>query len=187
MQRFKDQLTYADVVATLALFIALGGSSYAIASLPQNSVGSKQLRPNAVGASEIGRSAVRSSEIRNGSIRLRDISRSTKDSLHGQSGPQGPPAPTFFETVDSAGGLVKGNAAGSLSQVFGTRIIAFTRSVANCVPSVSLTQVPGGGHPIPPHDAHVRAETTSDGRVIVRIFDPAGAPNTYPFNLIVAC
>ena len=190
MQRFKDRLTYANVMATLALFMALSGSSYAIATLPRNSVGSKQLRSNSVGVSEIRRGAVRSSEIRDGAIRMRDISHSTKDSLQGQIGPQGPsgpPAPTFFETVDSAGGLVKGNAAGSISQVFGTRIISFTRSVAPCVPSVSLTQAPGGDHPIPPPGAHVRAETTSDGRVIVRMFDPTGAPARYPFNLIVAC
>ena len=58
---------------------------------------------------------------------------------------------------------------------------------ASKVNTVSLPQVPGGPNPIPPPDAHVRAETTSDGRVVVRMFDPTGAPNTYAFNLIVAC
>jgi hypothetical protein len=185
--RLRDRLTYANVTATIALFIALGGTSYAVATLPRNSVGSEQLRSNAVDASEIRRGAVRSSEIRDSSIRLRDISKATKDSLHGQTGPQGPPGPTFAATINSAGLRVRGNATGSESNVFGTRVISFTRSVASCVPSVSLTQVPGGGHPVPPHNAHVRAETTSDGRVIVRMFDPMGAPETYPFNLIVAC
>lgn len=42
-------LSYANVVATLALFVALGGVSYAAIVLPANSVGPKQLRPNAVG------------------------------------------------------------------------------------------------------------------------------------------
>jgi hypothetical protein len=187
MYRVRDRLTYANVAATVALFLALGGTSYAVATLPRNSVGSQQLRSNSVGASEIRRGAVRSSEIRDRAIRLRDISESTRHSLHGQTGAQGPPGPTFAATVNSAGGLVRGNATGSSGVVFGTRVITFTRSVASCVPSVSLTQVAGGPHPVPPHNAHVRAETTRDGRVIVRMFDPTGAPETYAFNLIVAC
>jgi hypothetical protein len=37
------RLTYANVVATLAVFIALGGASYAASQLPANSVGTRQL------------------------------------------------------------------------------------------------------------------------------------------------
>lgn len=40
--------TYSSVVATLALFIALGGAAYAATSLPRNSVGSAQIRDGAV-------------------------------------------------------------------------------------------------------------------------------------------
>jgi hypothetical protein len=43
-----DRLTYANVVATLALFIALGGASYAAVVLPANSVGPRQLQAGAV-------------------------------------------------------------------------------------------------------------------------------------------
>src|SRR5690349_11698977 len=129
MQGLRERLTYANVAATMALFLALGGTSYAVAALPRDSVGSDQLRSNSVRASKIRRGAVRSSEIRDRAIRLRDISRSTRNSLHGQTGPQGPPGPTFAATVNSAGLPVKGNAAGSESNVFGTRIITFSRSV----------------------------------------------------------
>jgi hypothetical protein len=187
MKVIKDRLTYANVTATLALFVALGGSSYAAANLPRNSVGSSQLKTNSVGAAEIRRKAVRSSEITDRSIRLRDISKSARNALHGQTGPVGPPGPTFSATVDSAGGLVRGNASGSTSDAFGTRLISFGRSVANCVPSVSIANVPGGTNPTPPAAAQARAETTSDGQVLVRMFDPAGNPQTYGFNLIVAC
>jgi hypothetical protein len=41
-------LNYANVAATLALFISLGGVSYAAITLPANSVGSSQLRSGAV-------------------------------------------------------------------------------------------------------------------------------------------
>jgi hypothetical protein len=48
-RRLVDNLTYANVAATLALFISLGGVSYATLALPADSVGSKQLRAGAVG------------------------------------------------------------------------------------------------------------------------------------------
>jgi hypothetical protein len=44
LHRARQRLTYANVMATLALFIALGGTSYAALTLPKNSVGSKQIR-----------------------------------------------------------------------------------------------------------------------------------------------
>jgi hypothetical protein len=42
------QLTYANVVATIALILSLGGASYAAIELPSNSVGARQLRHGAV-------------------------------------------------------------------------------------------------------------------------------------------
>jgi hypothetical protein len=36
--RVKDGLSYANVMATVAVFIALGGSSYAAVNLKKNSV-----------------------------------------------------------------------------------------------------------------------------------------------------
>ncbi len=41
--RIFSRLTYANVVATVALFVALGGSSYAALELPANSVGQRQI------------------------------------------------------------------------------------------------------------------------------------------------
>jgi hypothetical protein len=52
-------LTYANVVATLALVIAVGGGATAIAlSLPKNSVHSKQIAKGAVKNSDIAKNAV---------------------------------------------------------------------------------------------------------------------------------
>ena len=48
------RLSYANVVATLALILGLGGASYAAVSLPANSVGARQLRSGAVGTSALG-------------------------------------------------------------------------------------------------------------------------------------
>ena len=43
-RRLRSRLSYANVTASLALFIALGGTGYAAVTLPRNSVGSAQLR-----------------------------------------------------------------------------------------------------------------------------------------------
>jgi hypothetical protein len=42
------RLTYANVTATIALFVSLGGASYAALVLPPHSVGARQLRDGAV-------------------------------------------------------------------------------------------------------------------------------------------
>ena len=44
MRRLRTHLSYANVMATIAVFIALGGTSYALTALPRNSVGPKQIR-----------------------------------------------------------------------------------------------------------------------------------------------
>ncbi len=53
----RPQLNYANVIATLALFVALGGVAVA-AGLPKNSVGTNQLKRGAVSAAKLKRGAV---------------------------------------------------------------------------------------------------------------------------------
>jgi hypothetical protein len=63
----RGRLTFSNVVACLALFVALGGVSYA-ALLPNNSVGTKQLKRNAVTSAKIKKGAVTSTKIKKGAI-----------------------------------------------------------------------------------------------------------------------
>jgi hypothetical protein len=58
LTRLHRRLNYANVVATLALFIALGGSSYAVSrisgsQLKNNSVAGKKLKRNTLGGKRI--------------------------------------------------------------------------------------------------------------------------------------
>jgi hypothetical protein len=62
MKRFRPRLTYANVIASLALFVALGGSAVA-AGLAKNSVGPNQLKKGAVKAPKIAKQAVTSGKI----------------------------------------------------------------------------------------------------------------------------
>jgi hypothetical protein len=58
----RPKLNYANVIATLALFVALGGAAVA-AGLPKNSVGTRQLKPGAVTTSDLRRQAVKAGKI----------------------------------------------------------------------------------------------------------------------------
>jgi hypothetical protein len=62
MKRFRPRLTYANVVASLALFIALGGAAVA-AGLPKNSVGKNQLKKGAVTSRALANKAVTAGKI----------------------------------------------------------------------------------------------------------------------------
>ena len=68
LSRFRSNVTYANVVATLALFLALGGISYAAATLAKNSVGSKQLKDDAVTSDKIKDGALEQSDFAQGVI-----------------------------------------------------------------------------------------------------------------------
>jgi hypothetical protein len=63
----RPQLSYSNVIATIALFIALGGAAVA-AGLPKNSVGANQLKRNAVTTAKLKRGAVIASKIKNGVV-----------------------------------------------------------------------------------------------------------------------
>jgi hypothetical protein len=97
MPRLFRGSSYANVTATLALVIALGGTSYAAIKLPANSVGSVQVRPG----------AITSDKVRNGSLLRRDfkpgeLPRGARGAA-GARGPAGPPGPAGAASPPVAG------------------------------------------------------------------------------------
>ena len=65
MRRIRKHLSYANVMATVAVFIALGGSAWALA---KNSVGARQLKKNAVTTKKIKNEAVSSAKIKKNAV-----------------------------------------------------------------------------------------------------------------------
>jgi hypothetical protein len=62
------RLTYANVIATLALFLALGGGAVWAAGKASTKVGTGKLKPNAVTAGKIKANAVTSAKIRENAV-----------------------------------------------------------------------------------------------------------------------
>jgi hypothetical protein len=86
MNRLRGKLTYANVVATLALFLALaGGTAYAATHLGKNSVGTAQLKKN----------AVTGAKVKNGSLGAADFAAGQLPA--GPTGPRGPEGPAGAE------------------------------------------------------------------------------------------
>jgi hypothetical protein len=73
----------STLIALLALFVALGGSSYAALQVPRGSVGTRQLKNN----------AVTSPKVKNNSLLVRDFRASQRSLLRGPEGARGPQGP----------------------------------------------------------------------------------------------
>ncbi len=81
LDRLRARLSYANVTATLALFLALTGTATAAIVLPRDSVGAEQIQTDAVRSPEIQADAVRGSEILDESVVLADLSPGARASL----------------------------------------------------------------------------------------------------------
>ncbi len=68
VRSLTGKLSYANVVATLALFLAIGGGAYAATQLKRNSVGTHQLKRNAVTGPKIKNSTITEAKLKDGSV-----------------------------------------------------------------------------------------------------------------------
>lgn len=91
----RRHLTSAHVIALVALFVALGGISWAAATAPKNSVASKSIKKNAVTSTKIKNNAVTGRKIKSSSILSSDVK---NDALTGTDINEG-----TLGTVPSAG------------------------------------------------------------------------------------
>lgn len=84
--RIRSRLTYANAMATVAVFIALGGVSYAAVKLPKNSVGRAQIQADAVTGAKVKNSSLTGSDIKDRSLSAADF----KSAVQRPASPQGP-------------------------------------------------------------------------------------------------
>ena len=77
----------SNLIAVLALFVALGGTSYAAIALPKNSVGTKQIKKNAVTTAKVKNGSLLAADFKAGQL---PAGAKGDPGAAGAQGPQGP-------------------------------------------------------------------------------------------------
>jgi hypothetical protein len=96
-RRFKPP-SPATAIASLALLVAMGGTSIAaVSALPRSSVGTVQLKTGAVTSAKLRSNAVTAAKVRNGSLLRVDFA--TGQIPPGPVGPQGAPGVSGREEI----------------------------------------------------------------------------------------
>ena len=93
MSKLRNRLTYANLMATVAVFIALGGGAYAI-SVGKNTIKSKHIKDGQVS----------SADVRDNDLIGTDIDEDTLQLRAGPAGPRGPKGDTGNPGVEGAAG-----------------------------------------------------------------------------------
>ena len=201
LARLRGRPSPSTIIACIALFVALGGTS--VAAVAVNSVGKAQIRANAVGASEIrtgaaaksevktgavGKSeiatngvgasearnnAIDSDELRDGGIEAADLSAAARGSFQ---------SVTSKAAVNAAGAPQGGNAKTATRVGEGLYQVEFNQDVSRCAYAATLVAV--GAEPVA---GRITAGSGGTTKVNVRTFGVAGAASDQPFHLIVAC
>jgi len=170
----------ALVVASLALFVSLGGVGYAAAT---------------ISTSDIKNGAVTGKKIKNRTITTKDISRKTVGALKGAkgaAGPQGPqgiqgpagePATKLFAAVSESGDLARGSSAVSaVRTATGQYSVVFNRGITDCVYVATV-----GDDTFSAIPAILSTTQLNSTTVRVRSSDNTGADFNRPFYLAVLC
>jgi hypothetical protein len=162
LKAIRDRLTFANVMSVIAVFIALGGASYAAVNLPKNSVGTKQLKGKSVGKKQLKGNSVNSNKVKNFSLQANDFKKGQIPS--GPTGPVGLPGEDGQMGATGATGVTgrqgdKGNpGATNVSARYGpgSALVGAgqqTSDTASCNPGEVAT---GGGYFLTGNATHSR-------------------------------
>jgi hypothetical protein len=147
MMNLRPRLTYANVAATIALFLAVGGGTvYAAFGLGKNDVHSKNIAPKAVKASDLAKNAVTSPKIKDGGVQAADLAAGviagvTADVTGSASGgPRGAVNTNTTTPLTLTGTTMFTPHAGQVSALAAQAqfTVAVTNAMQFCAPSVFL-------------------------------------------------
>ena len=190
MSRLRAHLTYANVMATIALFVALGGSSYAAIALTKNSVKSKHIGKGQVKRSDLGRNAVTTAKVKNRSLLAKDFRAGQLPSgAPGIQGPPGEPATKLFAAVTSTGTLLHGSGVtAALRTSDGEYTVTFDRSLDGCAGTASYYEEnPQSSSNAANHFALTRV-LNHPNQLRVFIFNSSlNQAFSVPFSIVVFC
>jgi hypothetical protein len=87
--KILSRLSYANVMATLAFFLAIGGGAYAALKLPKNSVGSAQIKADAVNSSKVKKRSLLANDFKLGQLPQGPQGIQGIQGIQGERGPTG--------------------------------------------------------------------------------------------------
>jgi hypothetical protein len=144
----RRHLTYANVMATGAVFIALGGSSYAAATLSRNSVGSEQIKDRQVMNADLAANAVTSTKIKDGSVLPGDLKPGSlpvgpkgstgPTGAQGATGPSGVSGAHLVEGALATIAAANGFGTATVTCPAGERILSGNYNQIDGVPSITV-------------------------------------------------
>ena len=108
----RDRLSYANVIATLALFVALGGSSYAAVELSRGAVKGKHLASNSVSSGKVKNRSLRARDFRAGQL---PAGPQGPPGAQGPNGPQGSSGPPGIQGIQGLPGPTQGSTSSAAS------------------------------------------------------------------------
>jgi hypothetical protein len=166
LSRLLPRLSYANVVASLALFIALGGSSYAAVQLSKGQVKGKHLANNAVTSGKVKDGSLLSTDFKAGQLPAGAQGPQGAQGADGARGVQGDKGDTGAPGADGANGATNAvvRQASVLVSAWGTG-----HADAFCDSGERAT---GGGGQMTGSLAEWDPELSRPGRKFTR-FDPA--------------
>jgi hypothetical protein len=213
MFRFARRPSPALIVSCCSLFVALGGTSYALTA---GSIGTREIRDNSIRGADVRNGTLTSADVKHDALGGRAIDERGLDASQLGTVPDALQARTAV-TADHATSASTAESAGSADgirlQAFvnadggrlrargitqitkrgtGQYMIAFDRDVTGCVPAVTLQRdflvgIPGANGSGTGEIAVDSDPFNDDHRLFVVTADSAGNPQDRGFDVIVSC
>jgi hypothetical protein len=165
-EKLRPRLTYANLIATIALFVALGATSYAVAT---GSIGTREIKNNSIRTKDVRNNDIRSKDVRNGTLLAEDFKA-------GQL-PAGPKGETGAEGAQGGPG------------VSGLQLVFATSAVDSKSPKSANAICPAGKRVIGSGGNHAGGVSGSDPNgltdVVIDQIQPSDE-NTVPGNVLVS-
>jgi hypothetical protein len=187
MSRVRSRLTYANVMATLGVFIALGGTSYAALT-----VTGKNVRNGSLTGADFRRGSLKTKQVKDRSLLARDFAAGQMPAgPRGDAGPPGPrgdagpPGPNVLPSGETRSGYfyAGGNAVSNSSETewwFPLRLPAAPQSEAVDVNGAFTAHCPFVGQAAPGYLCFYRLVRTN----IFALSDAPGADSTRSFRTL---
>ena len=185
----------AMVVASIALAVALGGTSYAAVNLPRHSVGTWQLKRNAVGMLQLKKNAVVTAKVKNRSLLALDFKKGQLPAGpagakgdKGETGATGPPGINLWAAFSAGAVFTRGSGVVGIPSHPSTGYfrVTFNRNITACAwlaePASPVGVLYSRG------DANTRRFGTSTDTIEVEATDLNGMVSDFVgFTLLVTC